>query len=337
MLLTSANIKINIEYTMKGMGVEKDFQKAAYWYEKYLNDGKPKRKSKWIFIDQSDMVSLAQCYDSLRNYTDAIRWYREVLTGELESYSARDEHAECKAVIGILRLYYLGLGVEKGTPKYIDYWLGEFRRKGGTAHYALELALEDNEMSKFWLEYAVSQGSSMAIYFMGLAYESGLLGFDNNKETAYTFYKKAAEKNYYAAYLKMAIMSEKGIGCSQNYEYAYKIYDWIINSAKEHFSNFDFYTAIGHLGIMYYNGYYVQRNPDIAYKKLSEAWYRCADSDILKTLSACYRYGQGTDTNIAEANRFEELAIKSGNADANYVRQEIDKIKETLKNSTQCY
>lgn len=315
------------KYYKNGIGVEKDYNKAAYWYNRYLQANKPTKKSDcWSSSIRDEMFRLAECYDSLRNYSDATQWYKAILYEKYDTYEERNIVAELRAAAGMHRICYLGLDGNKTSEKYFS----EFLKRGGNASFTLEFIANDNEMSKYWLEYAVTFGQVKAYYIMGLAREYGLYGIEKNIKDAYDWYLKAAKQNYYDAYLDVAIMSEKGVGTSRNEEYACKLYEWILGNLKSYVDKSTYYRAMGHLGIMYYYGRSVSRDSQKAFTYLSESWRQCNDSDVLWTLSNCYRYGQGTDIDNKMADVLKKLAEIYGNENAIMIKKRIESLKMSI-------
>ena len=277
-----------------GKGVEKDFSKAAYWYGKYLSASIPSKKSDyWPYSSVSDMIELAQCYDSIGNYTDALKWYNEAIYGKFDPYAELDELSTARAIAGKIRIYHLGLGVQKDS-KVVNTLLSEFNKVVGTyllTTYAMEFALErDDEMTLFWTEYAVNCGSKLAEYWMGRMYEFGKYGVEKNEKMAFEWFQKAAIDGYYEAYLPLGMMYEKGKGVDKNYERAFKLYELILDYYKDQSFTRLTYSAMGRLGILYYYGYYVPQDHDKAYSYLRIGSELSNDSEVMRTLSSCYRY-----------------------------------------------
>ncbi len=315
------------KYYKNGIGVEKDYNKAAYWYNRYLQANKPTKKSDcWSSSIRDEMFRLAECYDSLRNYSDATQWYKAILYEKYDTYEERNIVAELRAAAGMHRICYLGLDGNKTSEKYFS----EFLKRGGNASFALEFIANDNEMSKYWLEYAVTFGQVKAYYIMGLAREYGLYGIEKNIKDAYDWYLKAAKQNYYDAYYKVAFMSEKGLGTSKNLNYAFQLYEYLVDTANAYIKKSTLYDSKGRLGYMYYHGYGTQRDPDKAFQYLKEAATMSHDSDVYFTLSHCYRYGLGVAANFNSADAFEKLAGVLGNDEKRQIEEEIAKIKSSL-------
>ena len=97
------------KYYKNGIGVEKDYNKAAYWYDRFLSANKPTKKSDcWGSPIRDEMLRLAECYDSLRNYSAAVQWYKTILYEKYNTYEERNVVAEIRAAAGMHRICYLG-------------------------------------------------------------------------------------------------------------------------------------------------------------------------------------------------------------------------------------
>lgn len=319
------------KYYKEGMGVKKDYNKAAYWYDRFLSTNRPTKKSdSWSSSIRDEMLRLAECYDSLRNYSAAAQWYKAILYEKYNAYEERNVVAEIRAAAGMHRICYLGLDGNSDSQAPSEKYFLEFLKRGGNASYALEFIINNNEMSKYWLEYAVTFGQVRAYYIMGLACEYGLYGIPINDKAAYSWYLKSAENKYYDAYYKVALMNEKGIGTSKNLQYAFQLYDYLVNTANTYISKSTLYDSKGRLGYMYYHGYGTQRDPDKAFQYLTESATASHDSDVYFTLSHCYRYGQGVTANLNSADAFEKLAEVFDNDQKRQIEEEIAKIKREL-------
>lgn len=312
-------------YYKKGQGVEKDYAKAAYWYEKALLSHKKENKI-WIgFIDQRTMVCLAECCDSIKNYTSALNWYNEVIFGKYASYAKTDEYAMADALVGMIRLYHLGLGVQKDKSK-VNSLLSLLRRILGSinvAPYAIETAINrDDEMSLFWTEYAVNNNSVIGMYRMGRIYEEGKYGIGKNDEKAFEWYQKAVDEKYIDAYFRLGLMYEKGRAVPKNYEHAYKLY-MIVSDYCANIDNKSYLLqeAMGRLGVMYYYGHYVDMDQDKAFGFLLDGVYSFDDAEVMKTLSSCYRYGKGTTEDVEKAEYWLAMAEKYGDETAIWLRE----------------
>lgn len=322
-------------YFGKGQGVEKDYEKAAYWYEKSLLSRK-KRNKNWIgFSDSRTMVILAECYDSIKNYTKAYNWYCEVLFGKYDPYAKINEYAMADALVGMIRLYHLGLGVQKDQSK-VNSLLSLLRRNNvGVFAFALERAIcADNEMSLFWIEYAVKFGLKLGDYWMGRICEEGKYGIEKSNEKAFDWYQKAMD-DYIDAYYRLGLMFEQGRGTAKDYERAYKYYKYIIDKHdclnKADMSNL-FLDVKGRLGIMYYYGYYVVSDQDKAFEYLYEAAPMYDDPEVMRTLSYCYSYYDKVE-NKELAAHWLEMAEKYGDETARWLR-ELERKREVLNRTS---
>ena len=281
------------------------------------------------FLHQLAMLNLAECHDSLKNYSEALKWYQETYEGQFGGFGSQTT-PRLHALLGMIRIYHLGLGTTK-NDKFVNELLGNIKFLLGSdlvASYAFELALRnDDDMSLFWTEQAVKNGSKMALYWMGLIYETGRYGVIKNDIKAFEWYQKSAESGDIDALYKLGLMYEKGRGTTQDYERAYNLYSSIVKYSPSctHYLN-----AMGHLGIMYYNGYYVSKDGQKAFDYLLTSADYCTDSDIILVLSNCYRYGVGVVENEAKATYWFEKAKEYGSETAMWL-DELSKKREEIR------
>lgn len=311
------------DYYLDGKGVEKNFIEAVYWYEKYLQLCKPKKVNDlWGYMDQYTMVNLAACYDSLGNYTDALRWYSTAFTAKSV---LQEEIAEYRAIEGIIRLYHLGLGVQKDQNRVNDL-LRLYERYIGSydiARHAIEIAIKkDDDMSLFWAELSAQKGSAIGKYWMGWIYEFGKYGVEKDEAKAFEWYQKAVDEKYIDAYFRLGLMYEKGRAIPKNYEHAYQLYK-IVSDYCANIDNKSYLLqeAMGRLGVMYYYGHYVDMDQDKAFGFLLDGVYSFDDAEVMKTLSSCYRYGKGTTEDVEKAEYWLDMAEKYGDETAIWLRE----------------
>lgn len=173
---------------------------------------------------------------------------------------------------------------------------------------------------------AVEHGSAEACAALGSEYFFGGNIVDYDFEKAVKYLSKAiqlgdkSDENY----LYLGFCYEKGYGVQQDYKKAVEIYSSApdnsshINKLGGMVGNFSIPTR---LGILYYAIDEV-RDYDKAFKYLKAV----ADQNIrevgdvrgyvLRCLSACYRFGRGTDVDLERADFYLREAGKFGNIDA---------------------
>lgn len=318
------------DYYKEGKGVEQNYSKAAYWYEKYLSLSTPKKKSDyWTYYSESNMMKLAQCYDSIANYSNALKWYDEILTGKFDPDAKRDDVSIARAIAGKIRILHLGLAGHKDN-NLVNALLADLYKAVGAyriSSYAMDFALErDDAMTLFWTNYAVKHDSKIAKYWMGLICELGKYGVERSDAKAFEWYQKAAEDGYIDAFLPLGIMYEKGRGISQDYERAYKLYEMIIDycanrDGKEYLNA----GAMGRIGVMLYNGNHVNADRDRAFGYLQCGILRYKDPEAMRILSSCYRYGLGTKRNDNEADYWLKKAEECGDETARWLNEIANK------------
>lgn len=315
--------ELAVNYQM-GKGHVKNFRQAVYWYERLVPGIRVQNKRDGILETQHNtLLNLALCNDSLGNYQKALEYYQETYSSKI-SDSCRDDYEVAdnmkRALIGMIRIYHLGLGVEKDSVKVKhllhDLLMENGRIRGRTVYSgpdALAIAYEymempsspeNNEMALFWIRDAMKKWLRYpyATYVMGELYEKGLMGIPQNYEEALKLYEKADADGYLGAKVKLGYLYEKGT-LPQNYEKAFAYYQQVIDTSREFekdgrpFDKMIEYAACGRLGVMHYYGYYVKRDLPYSYAmSLLGVFNENAEGveDVMVVLANCYCYGLGT-------------------------------------------
>ncbi|GAB6976556.1 hypothetical protein JCM15124A_14630 [Prevotella falsenii] len=140
--------------------------------------------------------------------------------------------------------------------------------------------------------------------------------FDNEDyETAFRFYQKAAEAGSIDAYISLGKCYENSWGVAFN---AQKTMDWYRKAAYAG-------SALGqyHLGILYFEGWNGEK-PD---KKKGLEWlFKAANGCepwAMFYIGNCYKRGDGVEKNIDEAIRWYKKAAEYGDEDAPQVLKEL--------------
>ena len=294
-----------------GNGVSKSFEKAIYYYDKYLKNAKRvTKKDGWLYDTRSEMLGIAQCYDSLGNYGEALKWYHEICYGKYDKDMEHSNEWDCaSAIVGMIRLYHLGLGVEK-SPKMVQellmglYGDRNISKFAQNAHYYASDYMrnpstpENCAMVLFWLDLGARYGSAEAIYLQGDIYENGLYGVTKDLDKAVELYKTAMEG-----------------GCA---------------------------NAFGRFGVLCYDGVDLDGlakliNSDAAYSFLRVAEIKgVKDPDVALRLSYCYRDGYGTDIDPEKQKYWETKAAEWGSQKArDWLLQDIEKRKKEEREKKQ--
>ena len=187
--------------------------------------------------------------------------------------------------------------------------IGEIYSKG-------EVIEKDTNTAMKWYEKAGNMGYWRAQWILGRYYYHGE-GVEKDVSKAIYWFEKAAEQDVRDAQLILGDLYYSGKEVAQNYE---KAFYWYNKCSKAYGIQILYaYKAKCKLGIMYYYGYGCKNNPQKAFALLKEASDSFVGSgDACRVLSACYRYGIGTEVNIkmAEfwlseaANRRDDKALE---------------------------
>lgn len=202
---------------LKGYGIEKDFDKAVYWFQEGIEqdyaeayrglgvcymfgDGVPQDFAKAINLyeeaasrgDARAMYNLGSCYfygmAVLQNYNDAFMWYEKSL-----------KHGEEEAKYQMGWMYIGGKGVQQDIDKGIKM-----------------------------LEEGVKKDNHIAELYMGVCYLYGT-GKPKNNENGIELLKKSAEKENDIAMCLLGQIYQEGKFATQNDE---KAIEWYKKSAE---------------------------------------------------------------------------------------------------------
>lgn len=277
-------------YYREGKGVERSFEEALFWYEASI----PKKQETISTTLGDVMIGLAVCYDSLGRYDDAMKWYQKCADVRWPYYAspAMYDFINRAGLIGLVRMYYLGLGVERNTQKVNQYINILVNTLKVTWFADIAYSQKEDEMHFFWMNIAARFSNVWVV--------------------------------------ELAKLYEKGKGVSQDYKKAYELYKVVIDAAGEvsakgenlrSENNAVFYRSLGRLGIMYYYGYYVPQNGEEAFLRLKISSMMTNDSDIMLTLAYCYRDGVGTIQDMEQYKYWLSKAEEAGDQDAKQLRE----------------
>ena len=116
---------------------------------------------------------------------------------------------------------------------------------------------------------------------MGVLYREGQ-GVDKNPEKALEYFTKAMDEGSFQAMVTLAALSYSGNGIPRDYDRAFRL--------LKRCSNFQ--------------------------SSCSKEVY----AEITRNLSACYRFGRGTEANEELADYWMEISVQNGNSEASDVR-----------------
>lgn len=282
------------DYYYEGKGVTKDYEKAAKYYEKGLSDKDSKGKNgEWSSSQiQLCTYALAVCCDSIGKYNEAIKWYKETYEGVFGGFGSQKQE-RIQALLGLVRLYHLGLGEKKDSvivEHYMNLFLEECQSKTLAADYIIAWWIPDspintrpyeNEMADFSISYALTLGSKNALFLMARSYEEGWFGYPRSAKVARIMYEKIISEA--SNYVKIIL------------------------------------PVMGRLGLMYYLGNGgIKMDSQKAYNHLYAASTdkNFKDEEVAKYLSFCYRDGVGTNIDSEKQNFWEKKAAELGDKTA---------------------
>ena len=168
----------------KGTGVQRDYKKAVFWYEKASNQDYP--------LAQCD---LGYCYDLglgvPQDHRKAVYWYEK---------AAKQGNAMAKNNLGVC--YRDGIYVRRDFDQAV-YWFREAAEQGEPYAqcnlgycYDAGLGVPQNKNKAFyWYEKAAEQGYAVAQNNLGIFYRDGISVSQNYTKAIYWF-QKAAEQGY---------------------------------------------------------------------------------------------------------------------------------------------
>lgn len=197
-----------------------------------------------------------------------------------------------------------------------EYWLGH-------CYYQKK----DGQSSIKWFEKVANTNDGMwsvtASYDIGEIYAEGKI-IKTDYDLALLWFKRAAleihkgamteiDKIYYYKLCKEESDSEKRFWCEKlakdDYSSGYNGLGEIYMREKNYSKAYDMFskaieknnnTAVGNMGEMYYYGYFVEKNNKKAFNLLEQSATDtdCPNANAMRLLSACYRYGLGTEKNL---------------------------------------
>lgn len=168
----------------RGIGFEKDFQQATFWYKKSAEQG-----------NVNAQFNLANCYYDgkgvTQDYQQSVYWYKKA--AEQEDVVAQYNLGNC---------YYEGKGVAQNYKQAVYWWRKSAEK--GFAHAQCSLGLcykygyglgQSFEQCVFWYKKAAEQGNAQAQFNLGNCYYNGE-GVLQNRNAAKIWYRKAATQGH---------------------------------------------------------------------------------------------------------------------------------------------
>lgn len=266
---------------------------------------------------------------------EALKWFHK---------SAKQGYAPAFNAIGIA--YDNGEGVRRNLKKAFK-WI----KKAADAEYVVALRniavgyregdIVKKDLSKCEIYYSKAflaakeqavRDDKCAQYVLGVCYEFGNGGAEQNVEEAVKWYQKAAEHGHLVAQTNLGACYEQGDGVEKNLPEAVK---WYRKAAYGGHAR-----AQVNLGVCYEYGSGVEKNVEEAFK-----WYqKAAVRNYARGqcfLAECYEHGIGTEVNIKKAFNLYKKASDRGFDRAQYYLAECYRygkgVRENKKRAIDLY
>ena len=181
-----------------------------------------------------------------------------------------------------------GMFVDKDYNKTRDYALkgvaqGDIMSHQimGTLYYqGWGVPVDYRKSAEYW-SAASAGGDLQATYDLGILYRDGQ-GVEKNEAKALELFTKAMDEGSFQAMVTLAVLSYTGDGIPRDFNRAFKLLKLCS----------DFRSSC------------------------SKELY----AEITRNLSACYRFGRGTEVNEELADYWMEISVQNGNSEASDVR-----------------
>ena len=291
-----------------GKGVEKNYEKAIKWFER-ANDTVKERNLKLCcavaLYELGEMCEEGQGFH--QDYEQAYNYYHE---------AAEAGYGEAAYAIGLL-YHWKRIGAdEQGKANYemARQWYDQALEYGCTDAYNNIAIIYEEGLGKYekdieqaieYYQKGAALGNGKCMNNLGLLYQ-GMEDYEN----AYAWYQKGAEFDNSNSMVNLGIFYEKGYYVGQSDEQAY---EWYTKAADA-----DNKSGWRKLGNTFYFG---ELSKEKDYEKALRYYLRGADlgdSYCMYLAGFMYKYGQGTDKNLANAKEWLTAAADAGNEDAAY-------------------
>lgn len=332
---------------LKGNGVEKDTVAAVEWLLHSAGGGyvsphqifgynqkEANRDARNELISLSKIESaeykhlflayLGCLYESEANYSEAEKVYKEAI----DNYSA----------MGVIKLglmyFYLEANDEQQNYYMDDYtegngllglecWKYKDIEQVAANIYLKNKPWNEKDNSVYWLEKAVGYGyGNFTFGAMPYTVYDHLLfcyndGIGNHKdiekaiEVSFKCLSDEKSSDWYHFYMPEAILTAS----LENQQYAAKAFDTynklydLVKNPKSNYSSEVLKIASAGLGKAYYKGLGTSQDYSDAFKFLTIA-SDLNDSESMRLLAACYRYGRGVQRNTNKEKEWLDKAVK---------------------------
>jgi TPR repeat protein len=297
----------------KGIGVEKNPPQAKAYLEQAATMG----SSRALRI-------LAERALQAKDYAEAVRWYQQAAkTGDV------------KAMFRLVSLYNdpaIPIHDQAQVKRWVQQAIkaaesdpNEMARIGEA--YMTGLGVEKNSKAAAeWFYKAGEAGSAKGMRMLGKMYMEGN-GVPQDRSIAVSWLNKAAEKGDLSAMVAVAEAYSTGSGVQLDFDKASEFY----RAAAQHGST----KAMREIGFLYMRGRGVERNESYGIQWLTSAAER-GDVRAMEELARSYAAGFGVeessqealswwkraaDAGSTEARRQLEIAVQTGYAPANFLKE----------------
>lgn len=292
---TSDIFAVGIMY-LNGYGVEKNFDKARYYFEKAA-----------ALNVKYAMIFLGEMYEKgfgvEKNLDKAREYYENVAA------SGKGMTDTAEAILKLAEMYEEGNGVTKNLETARDFYkraaaILNANVIGIFAVFTGAFANPQNAPRFFiekynWLEDAANLGDSFAMLLLGNLYRNGYEGVEQNYKKAVEFYEKSAALGNTEAMCLLGSMYGFGKGVPKNPQKKLELYEKAAALGDN--------EAMYNLGIFYENGEDVPQD----YQKARE-WYEKAatfgNTDAMDSLGEMYEDGIGVEKNHEKAQELYDLS-----------------------------
>lgn len=270
------------------------------------------------------LAYLGCLYESEANYAEAEKAYKKAI----DNYSA----------MGIIKLglmyFYLEANDEQQTYYMDDYtegngllglecWKYKDTEQAAANIYLKNKQWREDDNSVYWLEKAVGYGyGNFTFGAMPYTVYDHLLfcyndGIGNHKDiekaidVSFRCLSDEKSTDWYHFYMPEAILTAS----LENHRYSAKTFDTynklydLVKNPKSNYSSEVLKIASAGLGKAYYKGLGTQQDYSEAFKFLTIA-SDLNDSESMRLLAACYRYGRGVQRNANKEKEWLDKAVK---------------------------